>query len=173
MRAVNNRAASVHQGAMHLIPPTLGSNRFNWNKLIFQVLYRLKEKVQLSDIAVKAPPPGHPLSPPAPLDSAKRSKGTKVNVRNDTAFSVTFNVTWIITSRAFSSVSIIRKHGPSWAPSSCSHIHPPAAANRSLPPPRSSCYSSAQVSQCKFNTLSFKMKKEVETAQDDFSCWLD
>lgn len=41
----------------------------------------------------------------------------------------------------------VRKHGPGWAPSSCSHAHLSAAANRSLPSPRSSCRPSAQVSQ--------------------------
>lgn len=44
-----------------------------------QVLYRLKEKGQLSDAAVKAPRHGQDLSHPGPPDSAQRSKGTKVS----------------------------------------------------------------------------------------------
>ncbi|XP_073336989.1 receptor-type tyrosine-protein phosphatase R [Pagrus major] len=42
------------------------------------VLYRLKEKVQVSDRQVKAPPPDLHLTPTVPPDSAQRSKGTKV-----------------------------------------------------------------------------------------------
>ncbi|XP_036977629.1 receptor-type tyrosine-protein phosphatase R [Acanthopagrus latus] len=42
------------------------------------VLYRLKEKVQVSDRQLKAPPPDLHLTPTVPPDSAQRSKGTKV-----------------------------------------------------------------------------------------------
>ncbi|XP_051275865.1 receptor-type tyrosine-protein phosphatase R isoform X2 [Dicentrarchus labrax] len=42
------------------------------------VLYRLKEKVQVSDRQVKAPPPDLHLTPTVSPDSAQRSKGTKV-----------------------------------------------------------------------------------------------
>ncbi|XP_071358246.1 receptor-type tyrosine-protein phosphatase R [Trachinotus anak] len=42
------------------------------------VLYRLKEKVQVSDRQLKAPPPDLHLTPAVPPDSAQRSKGTKV-----------------------------------------------------------------------------------------------
>ncbi|XP_035530699.1 receptor-type tyrosine-protein phosphatase R [Morone saxatilis] len=42
------------------------------------VLYRLKEKVQVSDRQVKAPPPDLRLTPTVSPDSAQRSKGTKV-----------------------------------------------------------------------------------------------
>ncbi|KAM4569426.1 receptor-type tyrosine-protein phosphatase R [Odontesthes bonariensis] len=42
------------------------------------VLYRLKEKVQVSERQLKAPPPGLHLSPTIPPNSAQRSKGTKV-----------------------------------------------------------------------------------------------
>uniref|UniRef100_A0A3P8UAP8 protein-tyrosine-phosphatase n=1 Tax=Amphiprion percula TaxID=161767 RepID=A0A3P8UAP8_AMPPE len=44
-----------------------------------QVLFRLKEKVQVSDRQLKAPPPDLHLTPTLPPDSAQRSKGTKVN----------------------------------------------------------------------------------------------
>lgn len=43
-----------------------------------QVLYRLKEKVQVSDRQLKAPPPDLHLTPTVHLDSAQRLKGTKV-----------------------------------------------------------------------------------------------
>ncbi|XP_070710307.1 receptor-type tyrosine-protein phosphatase R [Pempheris klunzingeri] len=42
------------------------------------VLFRLKEKVQVSDRQLKAPPPDLHLTPTVPPDSAQRSKGTKV-----------------------------------------------------------------------------------------------
>ncbi|XP_026182626.1 receptor-type tyrosine-protein phosphatase R [Mastacembelus armatus] len=42
------------------------------------VLYRFREKVQVSDRQLKAPPPDLHLSPAVPPDSAQRSKGTKV-----------------------------------------------------------------------------------------------
>ncbi|KAM3587903.1 uncharacterized protein V6R79_016640 [Siganus canaliculatus] len=42
------------------------------------VLYRLKDKGQISDRQLKAPPPDLHLSPTVPPDSAQRSKGTKV-----------------------------------------------------------------------------------------------
>ncbi|XP_040005475.1 receptor-type tyrosine-protein phosphatase R [Xiphias gladius] len=42
------------------------------------VLYRLKEKVQVSDRQLKAPPPDLHLTPSVPPDSAQRSKGIKV-----------------------------------------------------------------------------------------------
>ncbi|XP_024858032.1 receptor-type tyrosine-protein phosphatase R [Kryptolebias marmoratus] len=42
------------------------------------VLYRIKEKVQVSERHLKAPPPDLHLSPPVPPDPAQRSKGTKV-----------------------------------------------------------------------------------------------
>ncbi|XP_029350541.1 receptor-type tyrosine-protein phosphatase R isoform X2 [Echeneis naucrates] len=42
------------------------------------VLYRIKEKVQVSDRQLKAPPPDLHLTPTVPPDSAQRSKGTKV-----------------------------------------------------------------------------------------------
>ncbi|KAK2859222.1 hypothetical protein Q5P01_003842 [Channa striata] len=42
------------------------------------VLYRLKEKVHVSERQLKAPPPDLHLSPTVPSDSAQRSKGTKV-----------------------------------------------------------------------------------------------
>uniref|UniRef100_A0A671WCI5 protein-tyrosine-phosphatase n=1 Tax=Sparus aurata TaxID=8175 RepID=A0A671WCI5_SPAAU len=42
------------------------------------VLYRLKEKVQVSDRQLKAPPPDLHLTPTVPPESAQRSKGTKV-----------------------------------------------------------------------------------------------
>ncbi|KAK9525985.1 hypothetical protein VZT92_016648 [Zoarces viviparus] len=42
------------------------------------VLYRLKEKVQVSDRQLKAPPPNLQLTSIVHLDSAQRSKGTKV-----------------------------------------------------------------------------------------------
>lgn len=47
-----------------------------------QVLYRLKEKVQVSDRQLKAPPPDLHLTPTVPPDSAQRSKGTKVSSRH-------------------------------------------------------------------------------------------
>ncbi|XP_034382504.1 receptor-type tyrosine-protein phosphatase R isoform X2 [Cyclopterus lumpus] len=43
------------------------------------VLYRLREKVQVSDRQLKAPPPDLHLTPTVHLDSAQRSKGTKVS----------------------------------------------------------------------------------------------
>ncbi|XP_056280583.1 receptor-type tyrosine-protein phosphatase R isoform X2 [Pseudoliparis swirei] len=43
------------------------------------VLYRLKEKVQVSDRQLKAPPPDLHLTPTVHLDSAQRLKGTKVS----------------------------------------------------------------------------------------------
>ncbi|XP_026217008.1 receptor-type tyrosine-protein phosphatase R [Anabas testudineus] len=42
------------------------------------VLYRLKEKVQISDRQLKAPPPDFHLTPTVPPDSVQRSKGSKV-----------------------------------------------------------------------------------------------
>lgn len=55
-------------------------NKFSFSLLSdLQVLYRLKEKVQVSDRQVKAPPPDLHLSPTVPPDSAQRSKGTKVS----------------------------------------------------------------------------------------------
>lgn len=42
------------------------------------VLYRLKEKVHVSDRQLKAPPPDLHLTPTVPPDSTQRSKGTKV-----------------------------------------------------------------------------------------------
>ncbi|XP_008295252.1 receptor-type tyrosine-protein phosphatase R [Stegastes partitus] len=42
------------------------------------VLYRLKEKVQVSDRQLKAPPPDLHLTPTVPPDSAHKLKGTKV-----------------------------------------------------------------------------------------------
>ncbi|XP_037551668.1 receptor-type tyrosine-protein phosphatase R [Nematolebias whitei] len=42
------------------------------------VLYRIKEKVQISERHLKAPPPNLHLSPPVPLGPAQRSKATKV-----------------------------------------------------------------------------------------------
>lgn len=42
------------------------------------VLYRLKEKVQVSDRQLKTPPPDLHLTPTVPPDPAQRSKGTKV-----------------------------------------------------------------------------------------------
>uniref|UniRef100_A0A1A7X1L9 protein-tyrosine-phosphatase n=1 Tax=Iconisemion striatum TaxID=60296 RepID=A0A1A7X1L9_9TELE len=42
------------------------------------VLYRIKEKVQLSETHLKTPPPDFHLSPPVPPDPVQRSKGTKV-----------------------------------------------------------------------------------------------
>lgn len=47
-----------------------------------QVLYRLKEKVQVSDRQLKAPPPDLHLTPTVPPESAQRSKGTKVSSRH-------------------------------------------------------------------------------------------
>uniref|UniRef100_A0A8C2ZRM0 protein-tyrosine-phosphatase n=1 Tax=Cyclopterus lumpus TaxID=8103 RepID=A0A8C2ZRM0_CYCLU len=46
------------------------------------VLYRLREKVQVSDRQLKAPPPDLHLTPTVHLDSAQRSKGTKVGSRH-------------------------------------------------------------------------------------------
>ncbi|XP_051801741.1 receptor-type tyrosine-protein phosphatase R [Acanthochromis polyacanthus] len=43
------------------------------------VLFRLKEKVQVSDRQLKAPPPDLHLTPTLPPDSAQRSKGTKAS----------------------------------------------------------------------------------------------
>ncbi|XP_037617254.1 receptor-type tyrosine-protein phosphatase R [Sebastes umbrosus] len=44
----------------------------------FMVLYRLKEKVQVSDRQLKAPPPDLHLTPTVQSDTVQRSKGTKV-----------------------------------------------------------------------------------------------
>ncbi|XP_026002743.1 receptor-type tyrosine-protein phosphatase R [Astatotilapia calliptera] len=44
------------------------------------VLYRMKEKVQVSDRQLKAPPPDLHLTPTVPPDPTQRSKGTKVIV---------------------------------------------------------------------------------------------
>uniref|UniRef100_A0A7N6FDW4 protein-tyrosine-phosphatase n=1 Tax=Anabas testudineus TaxID=64144 RepID=A0A7N6FDW4_ANATE len=43
------------------------------------VLYRLKEKVQISDRQLKAPPPDFHLTPTVPPDSVQRSKGIKIS----------------------------------------------------------------------------------------------
>ncbi|TWW64412.1 Receptor-type tyrosine-protein phosphatase R [Takifugu flavidus] len=100
------------------------------------VLYRLKEKVQLSDTAVKAPRHGQDLRPWPPQTPLRGQRAPRSAI-NNTLFSVqSFSS---VVTMCLPSASIIRKHGPSCAPASCSHAHPPAAANHSLPPPRSPC----------------------------------
>lgn len=108
--------------------------------LFLQVLYRLKEKVQISDRQLKAPPPpDRHLTPTVPPDPVQRSKGTQVDTHLNTCtdlYRVRWGLIdwWFLCFQAVTSGSMVQAELP---PAVATHTpqQQPIIACRRLAPP--------------------------------------
>lgn len=105
---------------------------------VLQVLYRVKEKVQISDRQLKAPPPDLHLTHSVPPKSAQGSEGTKVSrgTRSVSVFACknTFNKTSLSILQFATTGSMVQAELPPVVATPTEQKQPIVAC-RSLAPP--------------------------------------